>query len=59
MIRTNRGHILLDFVPEVSLDSFTTHPFFRIKVEILDLAVLKERREPNAIIGDMRLLADH
>lgn len=35
-----------------------THPFLRVKVEILDLAVFEERGQSNAVVSNVRLFTD-
>lgn len=36
-----------------------THPFSRIEVEVLDVAMLEEAGQADAVVGEMLLLADN
>lgn len=35
-----------------------TYPFCRVHVQVLDLAVLKETREPYSVVGEIWLLSE-
>lgn len=49
---------LATILPDFCLSS-SAYPFLRIEIQILDPAMLKEGRQSNAIVGQVRLLTDH
>lgn len=38
---------------------YPTYPFCRIEIQVFNLAMLKERRKTDAVVGDVWLLANH